>query len=394
LQDFYCAHNRTVCSFSAKDLLINTIPDKNITFLLLSNFFDKDGIVRDDRNDFIITPIDRGLHCPFNWSEDINPKLKDKVIEVLDKEIPNFFKEQDKQKTEIIKKRPYLAKYVLNNNAIGIMDINNEIKNAQKQFNKDRNECLELLDSEKTLDSKERDKLGEAIHLTFAEYMWLRHSILKEMQTLLKNKEENEAKIHNLILPKGKKLDDDTMLIENLYHNNLWLIDDRFMSYRYAFSDKKIQTIKNTLNDKDVVYTNSKEPDFAVIFDNILNGENDLRGVAIELKPFNLDYDGNKKGETQIRDYKLAFMNSDKIKECFYYLITNVDEAFETYLTKASGYKKIFSITGAIFFNNDIQTYIMPIETLLNECERRHKLFFEILEKSNQLDTPKPNQNS
>ena len=135
----------------------------------------------------------------------------------------------------------------MSNDAIGILDTKEEIKNAQRQFNNDRNECLELIDNEKVLDTKEKDKLGEAIHLTFAEYMWLRHSILQEIQNLLQNKEQNEAKIHNLILPKGKKLNDDTDLIENLYHNNLWLIDDRFMSYRYAFSDKKINEIKTPI---------------------------------------------------------------------------------------------------------------------------------------------------
>lgn len=377
IHDFYCANERTVCTFKSKELFINEIKNKNFSFLLVSDFFDAENIVDNERNDFVVKPKERTLFCPFNWNEDINPRLREKVIEVMNKEIKDFSKEQEKHKTEIIKKRPYLAKYILNNDAIGILDLQEEIKNAQRQFNSDRDECLELIDGEQILDTKQKDKLGETIHLTFAEYMWLRHEILKEIQNLVKDREKNEAKIHNLILPKGKKLDENTMLIENLYHNNLWLIDDRFMSYRYAFSEEYIKKLKVKILDKKKTKEDNNRFDFAILFDNTVN---EKHCITIELKPFDLNEEKNKKGETQIVDYQIALSESNRIVENWYYLITEVDDRMEKYLI-IRGYKKFFSSSGSIFVDNsgEGRRVIMNITTLINECEKRHKLFFDIL---------------
>lgn len=394
LNDYYCANNRAVCKFSEKNIHIANIPKKNITFLLLSRFFDMDNIVNIERYDFNIKPRERDLEIPFNWDEDINPPLKKQIIEILNKEIEGFSKKSEDKKREIIKKRPYLASYILQNNTIGIFDTEEEIKVAQKRFNSDRNDCLDLIDKNKVLNEEERGKVKTMVSLELSEYMWLRYKILQEMQQLLQNKEANEDKIHNLFLPKGKKLDNDTLLIENLHHNNLWLIDDRFMSYRYAFSDAKISEIKKTIRDNSETLADKKEPDFAVFFDNLFsdNSVNDLRAIAIELKPFSLNYDGNKKGITQLVDYRRAFFKSTKIKEKWYYLITNVDAEFEDYLTGEGGlgYEVIFSSSGKVFLDTKNRTYVMPIETLLNECEKRHKLFFEILENNTSINSPKP----
>ena len=381
VHDYYCANERAVCRFSEKGVSIAPISKKNITFLLVSDFFDKDEVVNNVRQDFDIMRKDRSAFIPFNWDDDINPKLKEKIVEVLRLVIDQFDAKRKKQQADIIKKRPYLAKYILSNDTIGILDEKEEIRNAQKSFNKEKDVCLGLIDAGNELDEEEKEKLKDALGIELSEYMWLRYNRLKDIKNLLKNKEANEGLIHNLFLPKGITLDEDTLLIDDIHNNNLWLIDDRFMSYRYAFSDKKIQKIKEELGDGNESTTDSKDPDFLVAFDDLLNGQNDLRGVAMELKSFSCDYDANKKGVTQLIDYKMAFFKSEKVRESWYYLITNVDSAFENYLKNGLEFKEMFSTSGKIFFDPGKKIFVMPIETLINECEKRHQVFFEILEK-------------
>jgi hypothetical protein len=50
----------------------------------------------------------------------------------------------------------------------------------------------------------------------------------------------------------------------------------------------------------------------------------------------------------------------------------------------ARGYKKIFSTSGNIFIesSNEGRRVIMNMSTLINECKRRHDLFFDIIKKS------------
>lgn len=381
IHDYYCANERSVCHFKEKGVVISSVENKNITLLLVSDFFDKNEVIKTDRQDFEIRPKDRTSFVPFNWNDDINPNLKKLIVEVLSKAISNYKEKKKEQKEAILKKRPYLAKYILDNEMLGILDEKEEIKNAQKSFNKEKSVCLDLIDEGNFLGLEQKEQLKETLDTELSEYMWLRFNRLKDIKKLLQNKESNEQVIHNLFLAKGKTLDEDTLLIEDIHHNNLWLIDERFMDYRYAFSNKKIKEIKATAGDNSESATDGHYPDLMIAFDNLFSEASDLKGLAVEIKPFNLDYDGNKKGETQLRDYRLAFVDSDKVKECWCYLITNVDEKFASYLTKVSGYKKIFSLSGEIFFNSDLQTYIMPIETLLNECEKRHEIFFKILQK-------------
>ncbi len=377
----YCANQRAVCEFSKKGVIVAPVPNKIITFLLVSEFFDRDDIIKDTREDFYILPKERSVLVPFNWDDDINPNLKQKIVEVLSLVIPDYEKEKTKQKAAIIEKRPYLAKFVLENDAIGILDAEKEIKNAQKAFNDEKNICLDLVDSGKLLNTEEKEKLKDVLSIELSEYMWLRYNRIKDIKKLLENKESNEKLIHDLFLPQGTILNEETLLMDDIHKNNLWLVDDRFMSYRYAFSDKKIKKIKEIIGDTFDPLTDSKEPDFLVAFDNLLAGQNDLRGVALELKPFNCDYDANKKGITQLIDYKMAFFESEKIRESWYYMITNIDSAFENYLIKGLQMKQIFSSSGKIFFDSDKMIFVMPIETLIKECEKRHEIFFEILKK-------------
>ena len=380
IHDYYCANERSVCHFKEKGVVISPVEDKNITLLLVSDFFDKNEVIKTERQDFEIKPKDQTSFVPFNWNDDINPNLKKLIVEVLSKAIPDYQKKKKEQKDAILKKRPYLAKYILDNEMLGILDEKEEIRNAQKSFNKEKSVCLDLIDEGNFLESEQKEHLKEILDTGLSEYMWLRFSRLNDIKKLLKNKESNEQVIHNLFLAKGKTLDEDTLLIEDIHHNNLWLIDERLMSYRYAFSDKKIKEIKATIDENSESATDGHYPDLMIAFDNLFSEASDLKGLAVEIKPFNLDYDGNKKGETQLKDYRLAFLDSDKVKECWCYLITNVDKKFADYLTKVSGYKKIFSLSGEIFFNSDLQTYIMPIETLISECEKRHEVFFKILQ--------------
>lgn len=385
---FYCANQKTVCTFADKGIKINPLNDKSLFLLLISEFFDQDHITNKERTDFNIKPKekDQDMEIPFNWDDDINPQLKIKINELLKDRIEDFDKKQENQKAKIINKRPYLTKYILADDSIGILDEENAIKDAQSSWNKERNECLGLIDKGEKLTPDQRDKIKETVATELAEYMWLRHEILIELEKLVQNKEQNESKIHNIILPKGKKHDENTTLMENIYHNNLWIIDDRFMSYRYAFSDKKIKEIKKEVDAKynGICDLDTREPDIAVIFDNLLYNNEDVRGVIVELKSFKPKLESNEDGINQLDRYHDAFFDFEAIKEKYYYLITpNIDDTFDRLLTRQKGYEKIFSISGFMYIDKAYrQKYIIPIETLINECKRRHELFFDIVKKS------------
>ncbi len=211
--------------------------------------------------------------------------------------------------------------------------------------------------------------------------MALRQQKLKELGEMIKNKEENETKIHDFIFPKGQVLsdNDEFEFLNNINSNNLWLFDDRFMNYKYAFSDKAIKNIKEKIKDI-TTELNGKEPDISIITDNY---DGDYNGLFIELKHFSATLKENEDGISELNRYVNAFDNNI-LKSVSAYLITNnFTEDFEKILINGiySDWNKVAIKNGAYYVNKTKPQYIFPIETLYNLCLSRHKLFFEILEK-------------
>ena len=375
----YCANEREVCEFFKSDdgFKLYKNDEKKIYLLLTSSYFDDN--VNNSRDDFNIMPKRVDLIYPVNF-EMIDDKLKQAISELFKK---NDINTNNKIQKQIKEKHPFLAYYLINSQESNIVDNEKLIDYAYKQKEKDLRECWENFNNNKNnkQDNEEQKKLfNKVFSTTLAEYMALRQQKLKELGEMIKDKERNEAKIHDFIFPKGQVLsdNDEFEFLNNIHSNNLWLFDDRFMNYKYVFSDKKISEIKSKISDNTSTFEDGNKPDFAVIFDD----KNKQRCISIELKPFNLNEEKIKKGFTQMIDYCVAFDESDTIKENWYYLITKIDERIEKWIEKL-GYKKIVSSTGDIWmlYNEQGRFIVADIETLKNECEARHKLFFEILEK-------------
>ena len=153
------------------------------------------------------------------------------------------------------KKDEYLHRVAYQEN----IKIEEKIKNfiQQKYINDKRIE--EIAESIKTKTGYDSDKL--------AEYVFRRKAIIKLFERLLDKREngsyELESMIHNLIFPMGLT----NLQLDYQYHN-LWLLDDRFSTYRFIGSDKSITSFSQIKS--------SKEPDLIMI-----NNEQNLVNNAI-----------------------------------------------------------------------------------------------------------------
>lgn len=91
---------------------------------------------------------------------------------------------------------------------------------------------------------------------TLAEYVFRRKAIITLFEKMLDKRVdgsyETERMIHNLIFPMGL-----TNLQLDYQHHNLWLLDDRFSTFRFIGSDKSITSFSQIKS--------SKEPDLIMI---------------------------------------------------------------------------------------------------------------------------------
>lgn len=367
----YCANEREVADFfyKTKELKLYNDDKKNMYFILTSDYFDEK--VKDNRDDFEINEKQETFFSPISFTA-----IEEKLIDLLQEVFVANKINTERNTTEHLKNTPFLYWYAINNKNHILINKDKQVEFAYKQMEKDRKDIFEKISKGKPI---QQNKLQISLQTTLTEYMQLRKERLKYVGELIKNKEDNEEKIHDFIFPKGIVLqnDDNYKLLNDVYCNNLWFIDDKFMNYKYALSDKKIQEIKNKIGDKTKAL-NTKEPDIAVILDNI---KSDCTGLFIELKPFDATFNDNEDGVSELNRYISAFTKSENIKDNYAYLITTniIDNDFEITLT-STYWNKISSKNGVYFVNKILKQYIFPVETLYNVCEARHKLFFDILE--------------
>lgn len=386
LHAFYCANNRTVCEFSDKDLKLS-LPYGYSGFMLLESIY-LDQKVNHERNDFNIFPVRTDLFSSISW-EMINEKLKSIVTELVKAGIPQTEEINKRKLKEIYEERPYLINYIDESDLdiAGFMDKKKLIDNAKKKFDNVKEKVLANAGKEEYSDTE----LYEAIELAQNElisYVNDRVQVIERLKKLVDKKERTEAIIHNLFME--KQTDDNYFCIGK---NNLWLLDDRFTTYSYAASDKRIAEVLKELgeNTEGVDFPNDK-PDLSLFFSHNPNNPERLKSVLVEIKPFDFQSKPDRKkfaGIQQLVDYVEAFKAKENIDEIFAFLITDIDDKLSSRLRK-DDYTPLFSLETPIFhrFYKElgISIYVISASTLIKDAEARNKVFLDIIRKQSKIN--------
>lgn len=142
------------------------------------------------------------------------------------------------------------------------------MKESYNQIDSIRNNLrtLQYKSLNNNLNEEEIEEILKGNSLDLAEYIVNRQTIIDEAQKLLDKNTFDEGKIHNLILSKGKIISDNDSLTD-LDSCNLWLLDDKIMSFSQALSDRKIKQLKNKIGEYHSTLEDSKEPDLMIYFD-------------------------------------------------------------------------------------------------------------------------------
>lgn len=385
LNAYYCANNRTVCEFSEKDLKLN-FPYGYSGFLLLeSTYFNTR--VNHERNDFDIKPLRTDAFTTLSWDL-INEELKKSVTDLVKEGIPET-KEINKRKIkEIHEERPYLINYIDETDIeiAGFMDKKKLIDNAKKKFDTAKEKIFATSGKEEYTDTE----LYEAIELTQNElvsYINDRVLVIERLKKLIDKKEKVEKIIHNLFME--MRTDDDYYAVGK---NNLWLLDDRYTTYSYAASDKRIRDVLKGIDeengDTDIL---DDKPDLSLFFSHNPNKPERLKSVLVEIKPFDFSSKPDRKkfaGIQQLLDYVKAFKEKEKIEEVSSFLITEIDDKLADRL-KTDGYTPLFSLESPIYHRfysePNISIFIISASTLIKDAEARNNVFLDIIKKQSKI---------
>lgn len=267
---FYCAGNRVVLKNSQLDYRrkFKSFYGIKILFLLSSDYLDKN--VNDERDDFNIKPAQFSsddLFGDLSW-RDIHDSLSKKIKSVCKGYGIDVEKQAQENLKQSIDNAPFLVAYLRNNDS----GLSSEelIKKAKEKYEADK---IMLRKPESKDNDDYKLKLNIVVQAELAEYIFDREKIINKLKNIV-DEELIEKEIHNLFMQQYTSNNDPL----NYRSNNLWLFDDRFMTYDKVFSEVQVKEIFPELANV------TKRLDLFTIVSNTYKKEKITDIVLIELK--------------------------------------------------------------------------------------------------------------
>ncbi|MFC2137967.1 ATP-binding protein [Bacteroidota bacterium] len=344
----------------------------NMIFLLYSDWFI--GKIDFVRQNLTVSDIDK---------QSIQKLFRDKVATIIAEKLP-FIVERNKQaKQNIVSRFPHLAGY-FNENEIGYVSYNDIVKSAQEKFFKAQRE---ILGASSLSDEQYKESL-ELSSRALTEYILFRQITIEKLKKI--NKNNDEATIHNLIVPKYQQFG-KANFPDDLYRNNAWVLDDKFMTYEIILSDKQMSEVVEIITEGEYNEEDNGKPDIALIFSNNPNEDKVVDVVIVELKKKGITLEENWKVITQLESRARRLMKhyKNKIQRIWFYGVVEFNKEFETSLR--GEYTQLYS-TGRMYYRETkvaieidpdiilpIGVFIMDLDSVVNDADARNSTFLNLI---------------
>lgn len=230
---------------------------------------------------------------------------------------------------------------------------------------------------------------------SLADYMIRRKAVIELFEKFLEADKDGtyrlEKDIHNLVFPMGGTNADTAYQA-----HNLWLLDERLVSYRFIASNKQIGTYSNVDSRRagDILMYD--------MFDNPIGYGDEDHGDISSLVIFEFKRPGEVAGNMR-KDYRWEFSEvTDKYFDDFkygtknskglpvnvrdttckfgYIILSDIPEALENYNTTRKDWKRTpFGTFYKIISGSNMHLEAMTFDTLIKSAKQRHSPFFDRL---------------
>ena len=307
--------------------------------------------------------------------------LRREVGKILASEIPVITEKNKKVKEKFEEQFPHLLGY-FESDTVGLIDRDDALEIAQKKFFWAQKQVLQA----ETLTDITYKKSLELSSRTLTEYILYREKIIGRMKEM--TADNAEAEIHNLIVPRFRKFLKDAMPSE-IYQNNAWLLDDKFMVFRTILSEPKMDEVINAIRLDEESGKDRSRPDIAMIFSADPEDVNLVDVVVVEIKKKTSDEKENQYAINQLLDraVKLAAY-CPNIQRIWYYAVIQISDTMGTRL-RQQNWAPLFSM-GKLYYQEfkterrdgtvvPTPTFVVSFDAIVADAESRNHTFLEIL---------------
>lgn len=307
--------------------------------------------------------------------------LRRELGKVLSEKIPQITERNEKIKAEFEERFPHLLGY-FENNTVGLIDRDDALAIAQQRFFQIQKEVLQC----EKLSEAAYEKSLELSSRTLTEYILYRDKIICRMKEM--TADNAEAEIHNLIVPRYKEFSQDAMP-SDIYQNNAWLLDDKFMVFRTILSEKRMDVVINAIRLDEECVDDTGRPDIAMIFSADPSNMSAVDVVIVEIKKKTDDEKENQYAVNQLLDraVKLA-AHCPNIQRIWYYAVIQISDTMVIRLRQQK-WAPLFSM-GKVYYQEfpterpdgsivPTPTFVMSFDAIVADAECRNHTFLEIL---------------
>ena len=81
---------------------------------------------------------------------------------------------------------------------------------------------------------------------TLTEYILFRQNVIEKLKNI--DEKDRESVIHNILIPMKNVFEEQTFA-DDIYRNNIWVLDDKYMTYDTILSDKEMSDVVNVITE-------------------------------------------------------------------------------------------------------------------------------------------------
>ncbi|WP_417663481.1 ATP-binding protein [Pseudomonas sp.] len=307
--------------------------------------------------------------------------LRRELGKVLAEKIPQITERNEKIKEKFEEQFPHLLGF-FESDTVGLIDRDDALAIAQQRFFRVQKEILQC----EKLSEAAYEKSLELSSRTLTEYILYRDKIIGKMKEM--TADNAEAEIHNLIVPRFKEFSQNTMSSE-IYQNNAWLLDDKFMVFRTILSEKSMDAVINAIRLDDGSVGDTGRPDIAMIFSGDPSDAAPVDVVVVEIKKKTDEEKDNFYAVNQLLDRAGKLVaHCPNIQRVWYYAIMDINEA-TAFRLRQFKWTPFFS-KGKVFYQEfetphpdgriiPTPTFVVSFDAIVADAECRNHTFLEIL---------------
>ncbi|WP_300979029.1 ATP-binding protein [Flavobacterium sp.] len=221
-------------SVDNRTVKVDIVAEENIplgyemVFLLFSDYFN--GKVDAARQNLTISKAEL---------KHVQSIFRKKVATIIEENIPKIKQRNTETKNSLVNKYPHLSGYFDDDN-VGYIGRNEILKKAQDEFFKAQKELLEATN----LTDEQFDKALEVSSRALTEYILFRQLTIDKLKK--STNDNSEAELHKLFATtRNEGKFEKTNFVNDLYRNNSWLLDDKYMTYETVLSDREFGELIN-----------------------------------------------------------------------------------------------------------------------------------------------------